>query len=64
MTKEQFEARIVAYQNDIDIINKQILQLGSNISALNGAIQDCQYWIGEIEKEQQKLLELEVPKSD
>ncbi len=50
MTKEQFEARIDAYKNDIDALNKRILQANADINALNGAIQDCQYWLSQIEE--------------
>jgi hypothetical protein len=43
MTKDQIKARI-------EILTAQAKQLELNLHAIGGAIQDCQYWLNELEK--------------
>jgi hypothetical protein len=34
----------------IDFLNAQAKQMEINLHAIGGAIQDCQYWLNELEK--------------
>jgi prefoldin subunit 5 len=43
MTTDQIEARI-------EILTAQAKQMELNLHAIGGAIQDCQYWLNELEK--------------
>ena len=43
MTTDQIKARI-------EILTAQAKQLELNLHAIGGAIQDCQYWLNELEK--------------
>ena len=43
MTTDQIKARI-------EILTAQSKQLELNLHAIGGAIQDCQYWLNELEK--------------
>lgn len=47
MTKEQIEKRIAELQ-------KQIEQVNANGNALMGAIQDCQYWLAQLDKPEEE----------
>jgi len=44
MTKENIEKRIIELQ-------KQLEQINANGNAVIGAIQDCNYWLAELEKD-------------
>jgi hypothetical protein len=43
MTTDQIKTRI-------EILTAQAKQLELNLHAIGGAIQDCQYWLNELEK--------------
>ena len=43
MTTDQIKARI-------EILTAQAKQMELNLHAIGGAIQDCQYWLNELEK--------------
>jgi len=43
MTKEKLEDRRTALQTEFE-------RLRSHLEALNGAIQDCNYWLAELDK--------------
>ena len=43
MTTDQIKARI-------EVLTAQAKQLELNLHAIGGAIQDCQYWLNELEK--------------
>ena len=43
MTTDQIKARI-------EILTAQAKQMEMNLHAIGGAIQDCQYWLNELEK--------------
>jgi len=45
MDKEKLEARLVTLQKELE-------QIQANGNALLGAIQDCKYWLAELEKVQ------------
>lgn len=47
MSKEAIEKRLAELQKELD-------QVQANGNALIGAIQDCQYWLSEIEKKEAK----------
>ena len=47
MTKEQIEARLAE-------LNKELQQLTANANAINGAIQDCEFWLAQLDKAEQK----------
>ena len=46
MTKEKIEARLSSLRAEYD-------QTMTNLQALHGAVQDCQYWLSEIDKEKE-----------
>jgi hypothetical protein len=50
MNREQIEARLAE-------LRKEMEQLHANANAVSGAIQDCEYWLAQIDAE-------EKPKSD
>ena len=43
MTVDQIKSRI-------EVLTAQAKQMEMNIHAIGGAIQDCQYWLNELEK--------------
>jgi hypothetical protein len=47
MTREQIEARLVE-------LRKESEQLVANINAISGAIQDCEYWLAQLDAEEAK----------
>ena len=47
MTKEKIETRIKKLEYDL-------IQVQANANALSGAIQDCNYWLSELGKEEKK----------
>ena len=47
MTKEAIEKRI-------EELKKQLEQVQANGNALIGAIQDCEYWLKELEKQKEE----------
>lgn len=48
MTKEQIQDRITTLEADK---NKFVEQAKAQLSAFDGAIQDCKYWLEQIEPE-------------
>ena len=48
MTKEQVEARLAILQEQRQKLLDSFEQLKANISAYNGAIEDCQYWLSQL----------------
>ena len=47
MTKEKIKARMEKLELDL-------IQAQANANAISGAIQDCQYWLMELNKEEKK----------
>jgi prefoldin subunit 5 len=41
---------IESLKRRIELLNAQAKQLELNLHAIGGAIQDCQYWLNELEK--------------
>jgi len=55
MNKEQIEARLAE-------LNKELQQLTANANAVNGAIQDCEYWLAQLDAEETKEIEQRLTK--
>jgi lipid II:glycine glycyltransferase (peptidoglycan interpeptide bridge formation enzyme) len=53
MTHEQIEVRLAE-------LNKELQQLTANANAVNGAIQDCEFWLAQLDAEEYKK-RLEMP---
>lgn len=49
MTKEKLTARLEALQNEFSKTKLVYEQSRAQVDALAGAIQDCQFWLNEIE---------------
>lgn len=59
MNKEQLELRIEALKKEKQRISEQAV---ANINVLQGAIQDCEHWISEIEKQKEEPKKLQNKK--
>jgi hypothetical protein len=47
MTREQIEARLAE-------LRKELEQVYANVNAYLGAIQDCEYWLAQLDEEENK----------
>ena len=55
ITKEQIQLRLQALKKEQVEAQAQYIQLGKNIDAYSGAIEDCQFWLDEfVVQEQEK----------
>lgn len=59
MTKEQIQARLGLLLTAKQTLTAQLNQTANNIHAHTGAIEDCEYWLAELEKEEASQKELE-----
>lgn len=50
ITKEQLEARKAQLQEQRAQLESQHLQILANLNAHEGAIQDCDHWLAELDK--------------
>lgn len=50
MTKEKLTARIAVLQQEFDKTKNIYEQSRAQVDALAGAIQDCQFWLSELER--------------
>jgi len=53
MTREQIEARLAQLRNDLQ-------QIYANANAVSGAIQDCEYWLAQLDTEDKFVLDKHV----
>jgi hypothetical protein len=51
ITKELLEQRLEQFQSDRAQIVANISQAQANVNAMDGAIQDCQYWLSQFPPE-------------
>ncbi len=51
MTKDKIETRLQALQKDFETARRNFEIARANVDAIAGAIQDCQYWLSELEPE-------------
>jgi septal ring factor EnvC (AmiA/AmiB activator) len=49
--KEELEANINAAQTQRAELQRALAQNAADIQAINGALQDCEYWLTELTKE-------------
>lgn len=55
MNREQIETRL-------EELRKELLQLTANANAVNGAIQDCEFWLVQLDEEDSKAAVDRLPK--
>lgn len=51
MDRKKLEERLALLTEQRDALMGQVKQLNANIQAFSGAIQDCQHWLAEIDKD-------------
>lgn len=56
--------RLETLQSEQKQLQQQITQIGANINAYSGAIQECQYWIGVINAEMPEPKPYPAPEVD
>lgn len=52
ITREQVAARLEKLTSEKAQLQSSIAQIQANINAYDGAIQDCEFWLAELEKEE------------
>ena len=63
MTKDELSQRIVALRNGETAILKQLEDAKNSLIAQRGAIQECEFWISQIQEDQKLSIDLpEYPK--
>lgn len=50
MDRKKLEERLALLTEQRDALVGQVKQLNANIQAFGGAIQDCQFWLAEMDK--------------
>ena len=55
MTREQIEARLAQLRKELD-------QTYANVNAYLGAIQDCEFWLAQLDAEREKAILETLPK--
>ncbi len=54
ITKEQIQLRLETLKKEQADAQIQYIQLGKNIDAYSGAIEDCQFWLDEFVVQEQE----------
>lgn len=57
MTKIELESRLEWLTQQRDALTGQLNQAAANVSAFNGAIQECQHWLDKIPSDSEPVLE-------
>jgi chaperonin cofactor prefoldin len=51
MTAEEIQARLATLRAEQEKVKETLAQLQANVSAYQGAIEDCEYWLAQLKNE-------------
>lgn len=51
ITKEALEIRLQKLLQEREMLQNELIQKQANLHAYDGAIEDCQYWLAQLTKE-------------
>jgi septal ring factor EnvC (AmiA/AmiB activator) len=55
MTKKELEERLAKLHSEQELVRKNLIQLQANLNAYEGAIQECEHWLSQLDIEETPL---------